>query len=336
VFLTVAICTRDRADQLSRTLESLAALEVPAGLGWELLIVDNGSTDHTRPTVASFEGRLPVRCIVEPQPGLSHARNSAVQAARGDYIVWTDDDVLVDAGWLAAYGRAFAANPECVFFGGPITPSLQGQTPAWFLENWSELSSILAERDFGAQSLTLSKEEGRLPFGANFAVRAREQRLHRFDPELGVAPGQRRLGEETAMFLDLIADGATGIYVPQARVVHVIAQSRQSLDYVGRYRQAVGQTWAFLSEEHRENFMGPSPRAQHGLFGVPLSVLVRVVAHCVLYALERPLRPSDRWLSHWMKYNFYRGAIQHWRGHRPTPLVALSPPWYSAGHPRGA
>src|SRR5205085_1873116 len=85
---------RRSAARLSRALEQLARVRRPPG-GWEVLVVNNNSTDETERVLGAFEGRLPLRRAFEPQQGLSHARNHAVAQAAGEYIVWTDDDVLV-------------------------------------------------------------------------------------------------------------------------------------------------------------------------------------------------------------------------------------------------
>src|SRR5512134_131488 len=103
--LTVAICTWNRGELLRKTLEQMTELVVPPGVTWELLVVNNNSTDHTDAVAAGFRRRLPLRYLVEPTPGKSNACNLAVREARGDYILWTDDDVLVSPQWLAAYCR---------------------------------------------------------------------------------------------------------------------------------------------------------------------------------------------------------------------------------------
>ena len=90
--ISVVLCTRNRAEQLRSTLESATRMRIPDGLAWEFVLVDNGSTDHTADVVADFEGRLPIRRVVETTPGLSNARNCGVAAARGDHNSWTDDD----------------------------------------------------------------------------------------------------------------------------------------------------------------------------------------------------------------------------------------------------
>lgn len=108
---TVAVCTWNRAALLPGALERLARVRPPPG-AWEVLVVDNNSTDDTESVLEAFAGRLPLRRAFEPEQGLSHARNTAVRLARGDYIVWTDDDALVDADWLTAYGRAVEQHPD--------------------------------------------------------------------------------------------------------------------------------------------------------------------------------------------------------------------------------
>ena len=97
MFPTIAICTFNRAESLRRTLRSLAALRIPDHFDWEIVVVNNNCTDHTDHVIASFSDWLPVRREFELQRGLSWARNRAVHAAKGNYIVWIDDDVLVPA-----------------------------------------------------------------------------------------------------------------------------------------------------------------------------------------------------------------------------------------------
>src|SRR5690348_7802361 len=105
--VTIAICTRNRAASLRRMLTSLANMDVPGGTEWETVVVDNGSNDDTPNIIRSFVGSLPIRHDLEPSPGVSYARNRAAALARGTYIVWTDDDVIVDRHWLSAYVAAF-------------------------------------------------------------------------------------------------------------------------------------------------------------------------------------------------------------------------------------
>ena len=242
--LTVVICTRNRASPLRRTLENLAATKPSPGTVWELVVVDNGSTDETAELISSFADILPVRQIFEPRAGISNARNAGVDAARGAYIIWTDDDVDVGAEWLKAYQRAFRVWPDAAVFGGPISPLLETPSPAWFAQNIDLLHLLLATRDFGALPRPLCVEADIIPFGANFAVRAAEQKQFRYDPEAGAGSGNFRLGEETAVIKQILLSRATGYWVPDAAVTHRIAVARQSLAYVEDYFIRLGRTGA--------------------------------------------------------------------------------------------
>src|SRR4051812_4974498 len=106
VAISVCICTYNRAESLRSTLTSLAAQQ---GVSWtdcEVLVVDNNCTDRTVEVVHSFRGRLPIRLVEEKVQGLAHARNRAVVDSRGALIVFTDDDIVFESGWLAAYAAA--------------------------------------------------------------------------------------------------------------------------------------------------------------------------------------------------------------------------------------
>jgi len=246
--ITVLICTRNRAAQLREALESAARMDAPEGLRWELLLIDNGSSDDTAAVAMSFHPRLPIRVVREDAAGLSHARNRGVAEALGAYICWTDDDVLIDRGWLAAYAAAFARHPDAAVFGGEIIPVLEAPTPRWFgrfADQWP-LTTLLAQRNHGDQAIPLSFENAIVPWGANFAVRAAEQRTVGYEPGLGVSPLQRRVGEEAEAVFQIMKRGATGWWVPEARVRHIIPVKRQTWRYVYEYFQAYGETIAYM------------------------------------------------------------------------------------------
>lgn len=241
---TVIICTRNRAESLRRTLDSIVEASVTAAeltdLVWELLIVDNGSTDATQSVVRGFSDRLSIRSVVEPLPGLSNARNAGIAAARGKYIIWTDDDVLVDERWLFSYLQAFRDYPEMHLFGGKAVPKYLQPATGWFVESENQIKSLLAIRD---NPDWFFLERGRLPFGLNYAVRRDVQLQHRYNPDLGVAPGRRTGGEETSMLLAALADGAKGKWIWDAKVYHLIPTERQSLQYIFDYYRAQGNLY---------------------------------------------------------------------------------------------
>lgn len=251
--VTVAICTWNRAGLLLQTLEQLTRLVLPAGLLWELIVVNNNSTDDTAEVIRSFGNRLPLRPIFEAETGLSHARNAAVRAARGEYIVWTDDDVLVDPGWLAAYCAAFRRWPEAAFFGGPIEPWFEGTPPEWLAPALHHVRGAYALLDLGPAPIVLDGED--VPFGANYAVRLDEQRTELYDANLGRRGTALTSGEETAVFVSLIARGLHGRWVPGAVVQHYIPQSRQTIAYLRERFAGNGRAMAY-EFDGRRSFLG--------------------------------------------------------------------------------
>jgi GT2 family glycosyltransferase len=120
--LTVAICTRDRRDDLARCLNSLLRLRAPTPAGlpqFEILVVDNAPSDcRTQQLVGALPG---VRYAHEPKPGLNFARNRAIRES-GELLAYVDDDVVVDDGWLEGLKAAWAENPDAGLFTGPILP----------------------------------------------------------------------------------------------------------------------------------------------------------------------------------------------------------------------
>ena len=133
--ITVAICTWNRAELLDRTLSQMHNLRIPPGIEWELLVVNNNCTDDTDAVVARHAQVLPIRRLFEGSQGQSHSRNHALREAFGELIVWTDDDVLVDQDWLAAYVKAARDWPEASYFGGTITPWFAAPPPFWIERN---------------------------------------------------------------------------------------------------------------------------------------------------------------------------------------------------------
>lgn len=305
--ITVAICTWNRCALLEKTLEQAAQLSIPRGVEWELLVINNNSTDATDEVIASFSNRLPLRSVFEGQAGLSHARNRAVQEAAGDYILWTDDDVLVDKEWLAAYQEAFTNWPDAVIFGGNIEPWFEGTPPAWLPLVWERVASAYASRDLGEQAVPLSDEV--MPFGANFAVRAREQRKFLYDPRLGVRPDNIMGGEETTVIRQMMSDGITGRWVPAARVRHFIPQARQTIEYLRKYFKGYGEYCA-QADAHNTDAK---------LFGKPRWLWREALAAETKYRLHRRTASPEIWIEDLIASSQAWGQL---RGYQAQPKNA--------------
>lgn len=310
--ISVIVCTRNRAASLRRMLDSATALKIPQDLSWEFIVVDNGSTDDTAAVVVSFADRLPVRCVVETDPGLSNARNRGVDECRGDLVIWTDDDVIMDPEWLSAYDDAAKLYPDAGFFGGNITPILEEPTSLLFAKNFQHpvLETLMARRSYAEPPSTLTYEQ--LPFGANFAVRKSWQRKHLFDPRLGVSPRHNRSGEETHFLHEIMKKGAQGVSVPASKVSHFIPASRQTASYVRRYAAAQGETWALIRCQPDFALSSEGVPRSSLMFGkIPFWALRNAVRSGLGSHLALLTGNDATWLSHVSEYEHQKAVISY-------------------------
>jgi len=208
----------------------------------QLVVVNNNCTDHTDQVIAAVSERLALTYVHEPQAGLAHARNAATRAADGDYLIWTDDDVIVSPRWLDAYAKAFIEHPDAAFYGGPIRPAFESVLPPWLAQGWRQIPWIYAARDLGDRPFRITNH-GQVPYGANFAVKSDLQRHIRYNPKLGRQPSNYWLaGEEAELLTRLLDERREGRWVPTAAVVHCISKNRQTLAYVAKFAFGSGQS----------------------------------------------------------------------------------------------
>jgi glycosyltransferase involved in cell wall biosynthesis len=307
--VTVAICTRNRAELLASTLHRIADCVVPPGMHLDVLVVDNGSTDATPAVLEVARRRLPLRWTAEPRPGASYARNRALAEATGDVILWTDDDVLVSDGWLAAYSEAFARWPDAAFFGGPIEPLFVGRAPMWLTAASQLLDGPLARRELGPHPRQFNPAV--LPYGANLAMRRAAQVQFGYDVRLGPAPDRAFGGEETDLMRRMLEAGMQGWWVPEARVQHVIPKSRQTTRYIRRYYESYGTTLV-SDRTHRD----VASRAGSKVLRRPLWVWRDAIAAEARYRASRLSAPPEVWVRHLVSASVVWGQWQA-LGRRP-------------------
>lgn len=303
--ITVAVCTLNRARLLADALERLTVVSVPPDLTWDVVVVDNGSTDGTASVIRRFGARLPVRGVLEPRPGVAHARNAAVRAATGAYVLWLDDDVLVSPAWLTAYHEASLAFPAADVFGGPIVPWYEGwgTTPppglVALLRVVPTLAGAYAALDLGPTPRLLAPDE--YLWNANLMVRASAQRDVPYDTAFGRRPGNRIGGEEIVLLDGLRARGAIARWVPSAWVHHVIPVARQSLDYLRWHCEGWGEQKALV--DRRQAGRGLSRRDRLWLW------LLRL-RHGLRFQALRWTSSPERWIRPMLASSHIRGRLR--------------------------
>jgi glucosyl-dolichyl phosphate glucuronosyltransferase len=229
---SIVIATHNRASDLGQTLDSLAR-QRPAD-EWEVLVVDNNSTDDTRNVVTTRVGTFPapLRYLFEAEPGRSPALNTGIRAARGTIVATTDDDVRVPADWLDQAGAALDGL-GCDYVGGRVLPIWNGPRPAWLSDRSGKHSAVIAVLDYGSAPLEFG---ARMPLGVNMAFRRSAfDRAGLWDPRVGRRAGTL-LGQEVREWCVRARTAALrGCYAPAMVVEHVIPAARLTKHYFRRW-----------------------------------------------------------------------------------------------------
>jgi glycosyltransferase involved in cell wall biosynthesis len=228
--VTVAIPTYNRADFLRQTLAGITQQQFPRE-HFEVLVIDNNSTDHTRAVVAEFAGAHPApRYLRETQQGLDYARNRAIAEARGEIIIFGDDDILVRPDWLAQMAVpliADASSQRIGAVGGEVIPVFPDGLPEWVREWHAPLA-------FRADTGPLDPRH--CPMGANMAFPAWVfEKLGRFHTALDRAAGNYFSGGDSEMIRRVRAAGLEVWFAPAAAVQHQMPASRTTFRYARRH-----------------------------------------------------------------------------------------------------
>jgi glycosyltransferase involved in cell wall biosynthesis len=236
--ITVAVCTRDRTDGVERVIASLREQHYPR---LRILIVDNApSDDGTERVVRRLQHEIDIDYVREDRPGLSWARNRAIEDSRSEIIAWADDDEVCDPWWATEIARGFVEVPEAGAVTGMVAPAeLHTRNQMWF-EQYSGVGRGRGFRRAVFSPATAAQQSPLYPLppwgaGANMAFRRSAiEAIGRFDPALGT--GTRTLaGEDTAALSALLYTGGTVVYQPSAIVFH-----RHRRDYAALERVMLG------------------------------------------------------------------------------------------------
>ncbi|MGA8740928.1 MAG: glycosyltransferase family 2 protein [Terracidiphilus sp.] len=227
--VTVIVCTYNRSQSLARALASVADSIMPEDMTWEVLVIDNNSSDNTRAVVQDLADRYPriFRYVFEAKPGKSNALNRALRETDADVLAFMDDDVRVEPDWLCMLTRIFA-DPRYSGSGGRIVPDSAFTLPIWLGTSERYALAPLAMFDLGLEAGELKEP----PFGTNMAFR-REMftRYGDFRRDLGPQPGSEIRSEDTEFGMRVLGGGERLWYEPAAVVHHSVPQTRVKKSY---------------------------------------------------------------------------------------------------------
>lgn len=297
--LTVIICTYNRAKYIGNLLESVAKNDIEKS-AYEIVLVDNNCTDNTREICEAFaEAHQDVnfRYVVEPEQGLSAARNKGIKEAKGDILVYVDDDALVDPPYLRTYAEWFAAHPQTMACGGPIEPLYETEEPSWMSPYTKAL--LTAWMNYGDKVSEYPR--GRYPGGGNAAYRKVVfEQVGLFNTALGRKGGNLMGSEEKDIFDKMHALNMQVLYLPTPVLHHIIPQTKLEPDYFNRLTTQIG-----ISERQRTQAIGKGKYFKR-LFSEGIKWCGTLVLLC-LYTIS--FHPAKGWKLVLFRRNVTRGLL---------------------------
>ena len=228
--VTIAVCTRNRANDLDQCLEAIYQLDY---INLDILVIDNAPSDNR--TQLLLKNKYPqIRHITEPRPGLNWARNRAISEARGEIIAYTDDDVMVDKRWINELVALFVENPEVMAATGLVVPFEMETESQVLFEMYGGFGRGFERKWFritGKKVPWALLGTGQFGTGANMAYRRCVfDRIGYFDPALDVGTVTNG-GGDLEMFFRILKERYTLVYEPAAFVRHRHRRSYKELRY---------------------------------------------------------------------------------------------------------
>jgi len=276
------ICTRNRAQCLGKAIESLANQDL-AVTDYEIVVVDNGSTDATNQVVNERIGQIPnLRYVREEIPGLSNTRNRGISEAVAPIVAFLDDDAIADRCWLTAILHAFDANPQTVGVGGTVEPWWEIPRPRWFPESFIGCHY----RNYGPTGRWYSYPAEQ-PIGCNMAfLKQAVVDAGGFNPVL------QNYNDETELISRLVEAGGKLYYEPRAAVRHLVSKERLALGWQIRRHYQEGKSLAVAAA-----LKNRVPRAQRlPELGTNLFSITKRTAR--LFVSLEPVRDRVQRLAH--------------------------------------
>ena len=316
--ISVILCTHNRARTLATALESVAAQSVSESVGWDVVVVDNNSSDETRQVVEDFQRRYPDRFhyFFEQQQGISHARNRGIREARGEILAFMDDDETAVPDWLQNL-TANLHNGEWSGAGGRILPQWNCDRPRWLSDRSAFTLAPLAVFDLGTKGGPLTES----PFGANMAFRKEVfSACGGFRTDLGRVGKGMLSGEDSELGRRVIAAGRRLRYEPSAVTYHPVEEFRVHRKYFLQ--------WWFNKGRSDVREFGNQPKDWRFL-GIPLPLFRGLVSESLRWMFV--VEPSQRFICKLKVWSCAGQIFEHYHQsleekNSTEPNGKLSPP----------
>ncbi len=312
---SIAICTCNRAQLVHRALEGLFQ-QTYAKDQFEVLVLDNLSKDNTQEITENWAEKTQgqVKFISQPEIGLTKSRNKAMEIAKGDFVIYLDDDAKPSPTWLDGYAELLTNHPNCDAAGGPVILEWETHRPSWLRENEENWYTGL---DLGAKEFRL--QYPKFPYGANMLWRKSIiEKLGGFDPDISYDASTQALIPNDDMHLTylLYRMGGEVWYTPKAPVHHWIAAERTTVPYFLKkaYYQGVADVKVYRALEQ--------PNATREMGKQTLHILAfwraKMMRRCMAFNPE-----SLYYVLFRAKEEYNRGFLDEWRRNAPRSSTAV-------------
>lgn len=300
--LSVIIPTRNRSSLLEKALQSLIA-QTYSSDDFEVIIIDNGSTDETRNIVKSYREKLPhLLCAYEPSPGLHVGRHAGLRIARGDILVYADDDIEAFPTWLEGIAESFE-DPSVALVGGNNLPRYETPPPPWAELLWNKTpfgraNGMYSILDFGN---TIQEISPYYVWGCNFSI-CKEVLLKvgGFHPDGMPDEFLRYRGDgESAVSREILNSGYKTFFNPKASVYHFVPAKRTTPDYIHKrgYIQGISDSYTSIRQDRK---VDPKTAIRMSIFNQIHRFKTRVRGH-----ISTGMQPYDHYRSGWLKGYLY-------------------------------
>jgi glycosyltransferase involved in cell wall biosynthesis len=311
---SVIVVTHNRASLLEKTLEALARMT--CRVRWEVLVVDNNSTDETRAVVTAAVETFPIplRYVFEGTPGKYWALNTGIAEARGQYLAATDDDAYPEPDWLDRALDGFERF-NCDFVGGPVYPVWRGSPPSWLDTRSAIGGKVLGLLDHGPRPREFGRDGISWPLGVNVAYRREAfDRAGPFDGRLGRVAGTLRNQSQREWHLRARHAGLRGMYLPDMVVHHTVDSDRLTRRYFHRWFYWHGISRAILYNSRGLHLLNPEDDGSHAgerhVLGVPRSLWHAAVRSSVSAGKRWLLGRSNDALQYEVMVCFWAGVLR--------------------------
>jgi len=297
--ITILFATHNGEKTLPLTLKAFCNLTIPE-IEWEIIVVDNASTDNTANIIKSYIDKLPICYLYEDKKGKNNALNSGVSLAKGNLIVFTDDDVIPEQEWLVKLASCANLHADYTIFGGVIKPNWPRQPDKWILDH-VPLGVTYAITN---EDLIEGEVHPGLVWGVNMAIRRDVfEAGYRFDASVGPNGKNYVMGSETEFTIRLHKLGYKSWFCKEAVVYHIIRDYQLDPEWI------IKRAYRFGRNMYRQEYRSFNPKIPI-LFGIPRWMFSKLLQQYKYLAIYSFLGKWDeqlnvRWEIEFIKGYFY-------------------------------